>query len=77
MIWCCNCNEEAAALGQRKSSGKPLPLVLEQKAGDYPTKKEDSDEVDSEINYENLNFTVQNFSFPQNTFQLNIKYKLN
>ena len=31
----------------------------------------------SETNYEYSNLNVQNFSFPQNTFQLNIKYKLN
>ena len=31
----------------------------------------------SETNHENSNFSAQNFSFPQNTFQLNIKYKLN
>ena len=30
-----------------------------------------------ETNYEYSNFDVQNFSFPQNTFQLNIKYNLN
>ena len=30
-----------------------------------------------EINFKNSNFSAQNFSFPQNTFQLNIKYKLN
>tara|TARA_Y100001958_G_C20715026_1_gene214918 strand:+ start:156 stop:536 length:381 start_codon:yes stop_codon:yes gene_type:complete len=40
------------------------------------SKFEISFQGDNFIN-EDTNFNIQNFSFPQNTFQLNFKYKLN